>query len=295
MVSRSTLARHARKAMGQAQPLAVPKLHTLAPRLRAINTSTIKPPPKLKDPVYNSPEFAAWRALVIARAHGRCEAIDEHGQRCPKAKPKHRVYADHIRELRDGGALLDPNNGQCLCASHHEIKTAEVRRLRADLGSLTKPNLPRPNCHVKLICGPPAAGKSTFVRANAASDDIIIDLDMIARQCGMGRYRPGATRALLLLRNQCLAALAEEPPNRVAWVIISAPSKELRQWWCSALAVLPDDMVILTPPRTELRRRVIADADRRDVIDLHLSLIDRWFARDVAVAELAYQINDLDV
>jgi 5-methylcytosine-specific restriction protein A len=273
----------------------MPKLRTLAPRLRPLNTSAIKPPPKQKDPVYNSPEFAAWRALVVARAGGQCEAVDDHGQRCTKAKPKHTVYADHIVELRDGGSLLDLNNGQCLCASHHEIKTADVRRYRADLGSLTKPNLPKPSCRVKLICGPPAAGKSTYVRANAAPSDIIIDLDMIARQCGMGRYRPGATRALLLLRNQRLAALANEPPDRVAWVIISAPSKGLRQWWCAALRVLPADLLVLAPPRTELRHRVMNDPDRKDVIDLHLSLIDRWFARDIGVAEIYKQISDLDV
>jgi hypothetical protein len=270
------------------------RLRSLAPRLRSINTSAIKPPPKIKDAVYNSPEFAAWRSIVIARAGGQCEAVVD-GQRCPKAKPTDRVYADHIVELKDGGSLLDPNNGQCLCASHHEIKTADVRRYRADLGSLTKPNLPRPSCQVKLICGPPAAGKSTFVRTHAGPDDIVVDLDMIARQCGMGRDRPGATRALLLLRNQRLALLAHEPHDRVAWVIIGAPSKELRLWWCSALGVLPADMVVLVPTRTELRHRVMNDPDRKDVIDLHLSLIERWFARDIGVGQLAYPINDLEV
>jgi hypothetical protein len=36
------------------------------------------------------------------------------------------VYADHIVELRDGGSLTDPSNGQCLCRSHHEIKTPKA-------------------------------------------------------------------------------------------------------------------------------------------------------------------------
>lgn len=271
------------------------RLRSLAPRLRNINTSAIKPPPKIKDAVYNSPEFADWRTIVIARAGGQCEAMVD-GERCPKAKPKHRVYADHIVELKDGGSLLDPNNGQCLCASHHEIKTADVRRYRADLGSFIKPNLPKPNCRVKLICGPPAAGKSTYVRVNAGPDDIIIDLDMIARQWGLGRDRPaGATRALLLQRNQRLAALANEPTDRVAWVIITAPSKPLRQWWCAALGVSSADMVVLVPTRTELRHRVMTDPDRKDVIDLHLSLIDRWFAKDIGVGVIFNDMKDLEV
>jgi hypothetical protein len=49
------------------------------------------------------------------------------------------MYADHIVELRDGGALLDLNNGQCLCGSHHEIKTMTARAHR--LKALTVENL----------------------------------------------------------------------------------------------------------------------------------------------------------
>jgi hypothetical protein len=37
------------------------------------------------------------------------------------------MYADHVTELKDGGALLDLSNGRCLCASHHELKTLAMR------------------------------------------------------------------------------------------------------------------------------------------------------------------------
>src|SRR5262245_65989887 len=108
----------------------MPKLRTLGPRVRLVDTSTTKLPPKQKAPVYNSPEFRAWRAQVVARAGGRCEWIDAHGVRCTKATPEHRMYSDHIVELRDGGPLLDLNNGQLLCASHHELKTMAARARR---------------------------------------------------------------------------------------------------------------------------------------------------------------------
>jgi 5-methylcytosine-specific restriction enzyme A len=107
------------------------KLRTLGPRIRTINSGTVRLPPKQMDPVYNTPEYQAWRAVVVQRAGHRCEAVDN-GHRCSRARPDHRMYADHIIELRDGGALLDPSNGQCLCASHHELKTvfARARRLK---------------------------------------------------------------------------------------------------------------------------------------------------------------------
>jgi hypothetical protein len=106
-------------------------LRSLAPLVSTLDTRTTKLPPKVKDEAYTTNQFRAWRAQVVARAGGRCEAVDQ-GHRCTKAMPEHRMYSDHIVELRDGGSLLDLNNGQCLCASHHQIKTvaARTRRLR---------------------------------------------------------------------------------------------------------------------------------------------------------------------
>ena len=107
----------------------MPKLTTLPPLIRQADTRTTRLPPKLLDPMYNSPDFRVWRALVVDRAGGQCEAIVD-GHRCHKAAPHHRMYADHIIELKDNGLPFDPANGQCLCRSHHEIKTLAARKSR---------------------------------------------------------------------------------------------------------------------------------------------------------------------
>jgi hypothetical protein len=117
----------------------MPKLRSLAPLVRTLDTRTTKPPPrdkapKQRNPIYNTREFQAWRGRVIARAGARCEAVDDHGNRCIRAQPAHRMYADHIIELRDGGQPFEVANGQCLCASHHEIKTFAARTQRLDRG-----------------------------------------------------------------------------------------------------------------------------------------------------------------
>jgi len=107
----------------------MPKLRTLAPMVRTTNTATTPLPPKVKAPEYTTPQFRAWRSAVVDRAGGRCEAVD-HGFRCTKAAPEHRIFADHIKELSDGGQLLDINNGQALCGSHHTSKTMMARAHR---------------------------------------------------------------------------------------------------------------------------------------------------------------------
>jgi hypothetical protein len=84
---------------------------------------------KQADAYYLTPQHRAWCRYIVMRAGRRCEAIDG-GLRCTKAWPQHRLFADHVVELQDGGAPLDPNNGQCLCSSHHNIKTMRERAKR---------------------------------------------------------------------------------------------------------------------------------------------------------------------
>lgn len=106
------------------------RLAQVGRRLASLDTRTVMPAPKTAQPLYDTSEHRAWRDAVIARAGARCEATTKTGDRCRKAAPAHRMFADHIRELADGGARLDLVNGQCLCGSHHAVKTARERAAR---------------------------------------------------------------------------------------------------------------------------------------------------------------------
>ena len=98
-------------------------LRMMRPAIRSADLSIAKLPPKTADPHYLTPEHRAWRAAVIARAGGVCEWPG-----CGRREP--RMFADHIRERKDGGAELDLSNGQCLCGKHHSLKTARARAER---------------------------------------------------------------------------------------------------------------------------------------------------------------------
>lgn len=97
--------------------------------LSSIGGRRVATPPKEANSLYHSTEYRVWRQQVIDRARGRCEEIVD-GKRCWKAAPRHRMFADHKVEVRDGGALFDPANGQCLCGGHHTAKTAKARAER---------------------------------------------------------------------------------------------------------------------------------------------------------------------
>ena len=103
------------------------RLATLSPRLGTLDTRTVRPAPKHADAELLTPEHRAWRQEVLKRAGWKCQApgCTAHGRRGGV-----RLYADHIVERRDGGAVLDPANGQALCAKHHSEKTARARTVR---------------------------------------------------------------------------------------------------------------------------------------------------------------------
>lgn len=97
------------------------RLRAVGSPLRTLDLTTARPAPKRADPIYHSPEYQRWRAIVIERAGGRCQVC---------GRSDGRLYADHIREIKDGGAPFDPANGQALCHAHHQAKTAAERAKR---------------------------------------------------------------------------------------------------------------------------------------------------------------------
>lgn len=109
-------------------PLA--KLTTFKPRLRTVDTRTVRPPPKTADHELQTPEHRAWRLVVCRRAGWRCQWVDN-GKRCEASAARgDRMIADHIIEREDGGALHDAANGQCLCTQHNTRKGIQARAAR---------------------------------------------------------------------------------------------------------------------------------------------------------------------
>ena len=103
------------------------RLSTLKPRLSTLDTRTVRPEPKRADAELLTPEHRAWAYEVKCRAGWKCQWP---GCGSQGGRGGIRLYADHIVERADGGARLDPKNGQALCPKHHQVKTARERAAR---------------------------------------------------------------------------------------------------------------------------------------------------------------------
>ena len=98
-------------------------LQALPPRVALADLRTAGLPPKVADSFYSSPAWIALRDRVRREVGGRCQMAG-----CGRAE--RRMFADHIVELKDGGAPLKRANVWLLCASHHSFKTVAERAKR---------------------------------------------------------------------------------------------------------------------------------------------------------------------
>jgi len=99
---------------------------------------TFVPKPRFKQvqPFYVSPE---WRALIKSIKQQRGNYCHDPAHPPSESRTaKGRVYGDHIIELKDGGALLDPSNIMLRCHLCHQRKTWKERALRKDRGGPIK-------------------------------------------------------------------------------------------------------------------------------------------------------------
>ena len=61
--------------------------------------------------------------------------IKERGRRCQKCgRTDCRIFGDHIIEIQDGGARLDPSNISLKCGRCHTTKTLQARKERLQKG-----------------------------------------------------------------------------------------------------------------------------------------------------------------
>jgi 5-methylcytosine-specific restriction enzyme A len=101
-------------------------IRTQAPRIATRDTRAVKQLPKQVDGFYLSTEWRNLVASLTAERGRRCEQCGRTGEGGERV----RIFGDHVRELRDGGALFDPLNVKLLCGACHATKTLAERGKR---------------------------------------------------------------------------------------------------------------------------------------------------------------------
>ena len=127
---------------------------------------------------------------------------------------------------------------------------------------------------VVIVCGPPCAGKTTWVREHAAPTDMVIDYDDIAQQLGSPRTHGHHFRyhwPTQKLITRALAAIETGEQTR-AWVIRSLPTQQDRDDLAERLGA---EVVVLDEPDAVLYDR----ARHRPNPAQTVSAMNKWRAQ----------------
>nr|WP_062336168.1 hypothetical protein [Herbidospora sakaeratensis] len=174
--------------------------------------------------------------------------VEQFGAVCPgwerPSHPADDLTADHILPPGRGGAENGPL--RVLCRTCNSARRAE----------LDAPNVP--GLVVTLVAGPPCAGKSAYVRANALPSDLVVDYDALAQALQVpGRelyqhlasHRPIVTEARDAVLDRLV--LGNHDVKRV-WVLATAATKADRDRYRRRYAARV--VMVLAPEEVCLRR-----------------------------------------
>ncbi len=156
---------------------------------------------------------------------------------------------------------------------------------------------------VTIVCGPPASGKTTYVKNNMKLGDFVVDLDAI--RCAVAftekDYRTdNLVPAVIEIRDYIYSMITRgKIETQHCWIIACLPKKEDRDQMRRRFGA---NLISLEVSRTECMRRAMNDPERIDK-ERQIEIIEKYFNdskpyrekndRSV-VMELAKYYKDLD-
>lgn len=132
---------------------------------------------------------------------------------------------------------------------------------------------------VTLVCGPPCAGKSTWVAEHAAPGDTVLDIDTLAKLNGSDRDHGHEGRYYRAAQVE-YDALCEvvKTGDMTAWVLRGAPEPGARRKLADTCGATKT--IVLLPPRDVLYIRALErDAKATGAAVDTCKAISNWFRR----------------
>jgi 5-methylcytosine-specific restriction endonuclease McrA len=236
--------------------------------------------------------LAIWRRLRAAqlRKEPLCENCLLDDGRVTAADTVH-----HLKPHRgDWSLFTDPANLGSVCKSCHdgEIQRGEragwTDRAWQVEGHRIPPRVIQPIAMqpsaipLTMVCGPPGAGKSTYIDRRKGSDDIVVDIDAILTELSGSVLRTQQRREQYLLdafmeRNRRLSALSLETRPIKAWFIIGAPHPSTREAWAQQLR--PEAVVVMATPLRVCCDRIRGQDTRAPTAQGMIAGVNAWWDR----------------
>jgi 5-methylcytosine-specific restriction enzyme A len=236
-------------------------------------------------------QWGKQRKAALDRDKYLCQQCLRDGRVTPLCVKPYDHAVDHILPKAKGGTD-DHDNLESLCSPCHDAKTATERgtgRARITISPDGWPTGPKrwgysipdgvmpSGIPVVLVSGPPAAGKSTYIEANAKDGDTIIDFDLLRKRVGGVKWdtRRDIYRAAFNLRDIEIRAL-QRKTSGTCYLIVTAPSQDERNAWCEALGNVT--VHLLRTPQDVCIARIKSDPNRAEAAHSQIKAVKDWWA-----------------
>lgn len=198
-------------------------------------------------------------------AEGKIQPVSLHGENAG--------ICDHIKPISQGGTD-EQNNLQTLCKRCDTIKSSKESNQQA---AILPKWMPRPEKQLNVVCGPPRAGKNTYILNNAEPGDMVIDLDMIAEEFELPREHNRSKADINLLireRNNRLASFCRgKTEHKTCWLISTAGTFKQRKFWED----LGAKVIIINPGKAICKERIMKDKRKKDYVkQIRMKAVDNW-------------------
>ena len=137
---------------------------------------------------------------------------------------------------------------------------------------------------VYIVWGPPASGKTTYVRKHMQPGDLVVDLDLIKQaisMCGKTEAPDTLLPTALSIREHIYGLIERrEIDCQTVWVVAGLPRADEREALARRLGA---ELIRIEATEQECLERAMADAERTDKAKQRW-VIERWFREFYAEA-----------
>ena len=138
-----------------------------------------------------------------------------------------------------------------------------------------KGEIQKTKCYI--IYGSPASGKTTYVKKNMQSGDIVVDLDYIKQAISLEEKleTPDSLLPVALYLRECLYDLIEkrQVSSKNIWIVAGLPVKSEREKLRFRLGA---ELIFMNTTYEECIKRAMKDKERKDKKKA-IEVIDKWF------------------
>ena len=230
----------------------------------------------------------AWQSCRSAYISSRRAIDGGMCERCGEALGEELHHTTFLtpQNIHDANVTLNSEKLQWLCKDCH-FKAHREAIMRGFQKRKNEPILtngvyfgsdgqPHPQ-RVVIVWGPPASGKTSYIREHMDPTDLVVDLDLIRQAITMGGRDTVSNNLLpvaLSVREHLFQRIADgEVDCRTVWIAATLPGRAEREVLAQRLHA---ETVFVSRPYEECLELALVDPERKDKL-LQREIIERWF------------------